>query len=100
VALVVGVIIGVVASRARSHPQEPAPPQREAAAVPDSPAAAQIEPEAGWAPPGVRIGMEDVVSELERRYQGKRVEDDEEKPRRRAPPVTTADDEPAAPEEV
>ena len=85
-ALVAGVAIGFGASwlvrpRPRPQPAEPAEP-----ALVD---AAPLVEEPPAPPEPVRIGMEDVVSELERRYQGRQADGPGEKRagsrRRRAP---------------
>jgi hypothetical protein len=58
---------------------EPASPEEAAPAAPvEEPAAAEDEE----AP---RIDMEDVVSELERRYQGRRAEEEKERAKRKPP---------------
>ena len=54
--------------------QEPAASAQEVAAE-------QVPARAGETP---RIDMEDVVSELERRYQGRRAEEEKERARRKA----------------
>jgi hypothetical protein len=106
-ALTAGLILGVLASRlftrsptvpAVPSPQEPAPlaeapapevvSQEEPASQPAAPEESQPESEpepapatAAAEPEPVRISMEDVVSELERRYQGRQAEAASEKPR-------------------
>jgi hypothetical protein len=57
---------------------EPAPPQE--APAPEEPAAAEEESTAEVP----RIGMEDVVTELERRYQGRRAEEEKDRARRKS----------------
>jgi hypothetical protein len=104
-ALTAGLILGVLASRLfSSSPTAPAvPPAQEPALLAEPPAAevasqeepaaqpaateeSRPEPEPAPAPAvaqaePVRISMEDVVSELERRYQGRQAEAASEKPR-------------------
>jgi hypothetical protein len=90
-ALAVGVAIGWVASWL-VRPRRPAPAESAQPAEPALVEAAPLieEPPPPPAPPEpVRIGMEDVVSELERRYQGRQADTPSEKRagsrRRRSP---------------
>jgi hypothetical protein len=75
-ALVAGVAIGLAASwlvRPRPHRQPAEPAEAEPTLVEAAPLVE--EPPPPPAPPEpVRIGMEDVVSELERRYQGRQAD--------------------------
>ncbi len=105
-ALTAGLILGAIGSRlfqkspSAVAPAAPAPPPPEEP-LPPAPTPAAEEsgpepqpqvvqepepPEAAPAPPApapepVRISMEDVVSELERRYQGRQADGTAEKPR-------------------
>ena len=78
-ALAAGVAIGFLASwlvrpRPRAEPAEPAEPALvEAVPLVEEPPPPPAPPEP------VRIGMEDVVSELERRYQGRQADTPSEK---------------------
>ena len=93
-ALTAGLILGALGARLfhRSPSPTALPPAAIAApepegAVLEAPAAAEPEPEAeptappAPAPEPARISMEDVVSELERRYQGRQADASGEKPR-------------------
>ena len=87
IAAVVGVVAGLLVGRLTSRPSlgEVAVPLAAAATsapteVEEQPTAAPEEP-AAEAP---RIDMEDVVSELERRYQGRRADEEKERARRKA----------------
>jgi hypothetical protein len=93
-ALTAGLILGALGSRlflrspspvataAPPIPEEPAP-QQPAAVEPESspPEAPPAPPAPAPEPEPVRISMEDVVSELERRYQGRQADAAAEKPR-------------------
>jgi hypothetical protein len=102
--IVVGLIVGRLLPRPRaaeapaSAPPSDTAPLPEAAvteevlelvtAPPESEATAEEEPAEGEVP---RIGMEDVVTELERRYEGRRAEEEKERARRkrdREPPAS------------
>jgi hypothetical protein len=93
-ALTAGLILGALGSRLLNRSPAtvtlppvaiPAPEPEEA--VLETPAAEEPEPESQPpaspppAPEPVRISMEDVVSELERRYQGRQADASGEKPR-------------------
>jgi hypothetical protein len=102
-ALTAGLILGALGSRlflkspsaapaAPPPPEVPAPPPPTAAAEEPEPQPQVVQdpepPEPAPAPPApapppepVRISMEDVVSELERRYQGRQADGTAEKPR-------------------
>jgi hypothetical protein len=95
--LAVGVLVGRLLPRPRvsAEPVTPSPstaPPAQAAAAPageaappaaEVPAPAAAEPVRAETP---RIDMGDVVSELERRYEGRRAEEDADKERRRDRP--------------
>jgi hypothetical protein len=101
IAAVAGVAIGVIVGRLlprprateapASAPQSDAVPPTDAAvteevlelvtAPPESGATAEEESSPEEEEP--RIGMEDVVTELERRYQGRRAEEEKERARRK-----------------
>jgi hypothetical protein len=92
--LAVGVLVGRLMPRPRAsaEPVARAPstaPAAQAAAAPAeeaAPPAAEASAPAAAEPVGTetpRIDMGDVVSELERRYEGRRAEEDGEKERRR-----------------
>jgi hypothetical protein len=91
--LAVGVLVGrlVPRPRASAEPvtrapstappvQATAPPAEEEAPLAPGAASTAAEPVRAEAP---RIDMGDVVSELERRYEGRRAEEGDEKERRR-----------------
>jgi hypothetical protein len=85
IVVIAGVAVGVLLGRltAPSRPSggsaaEPVAPEEAPAAPVGEPAV----PEEAEAP---RIDMEDVVSELERRYQGRRAEEEKERARRKPP---------------
>jgi hypothetical protein len=90
VAAVAGLAVGVVVGRLIPRPRasaEPvtqapatAPPAQAAAPAAEEAAPAAAEPLGAETP---RIDMGDVVSELERRYEGRRAEEAAEKERRR-----------------
>jgi len=97
--LAVGVLVGRLMPRpgASAEPVTRAPSTAPAAQAAASPAEEAAPPAAGApapAPAGAepvpaetpRIDMGDVVSELERRYQGRRAEEDADKERRRDRP--------------
>ena len=94
-ALAAGLILGTVGSRFFFRPASPAPPIEESpppppqapepVAAPPPPPQPEPEPE----PEPARISMEDVLSELERRYQGRQADPSAEKRqggKRRRPP--------------
>ena len=90
VAAVAGLVVGAIIGRLIPRPGAGAgaPPLKDGGAVAEAPAETVEEaapsPEASPAQ-APRIGMEDVVSELERRYQGRRAEEqDEDDSRRRS----------------
>jgi hypothetical protein len=87
-ALTAGLILGALGARLfQRSPSTPAlPPAASAAPEPEeavlqAPAAEEPEPAPAPEPEAVRISMEDVVSELERRYQGRQADASGEKPR-------------------
>jgi hypothetical protein len=93
-ALTAGLILGALGARLfqRPPPTLTLPPAATAAPEPEeatlqTPAAEEPEPDPqpvtppAPAPEPVRISMEDVVSELERRYQGRQADASGEKPR-------------------
>jgi hypothetical protein len=90
-ALTAGLILGALGSRLfmRSSPRvTPVAPPTPEEPAPQPPAAVEPEPAPPPDPPApapepepVRISMEDVVSELERRYQGRQADAAAEKPR-------------------
>lgn len=88
VAAVAGLVVGAIIGRLIPRPGAGAgtPPREEGRAVAEAPAETVEEAAStreGTAAQAPRIGMEDVVSELERRYQGRRAEEQEEEERRR-----------------
>ena len=93
-ALTAGLILGALGSRLflrSTPPVTPVAPPIPEEPAPEPPAAFEPEPAPPEAPPAppapapepepVRISMEDVVSELERRYQGRQADAAAEKPR-------------------
>jgi hypothetical protein len=87
IAAVAGVAVGVVVGRLIPRPKPPVSeaaasqePAVAAAGVPVGSTTAEGEPAAAEVP---RIGMEDVVTELERRYQGRRADEERERARRK-----------------
>jgi len=86
-ALAAGLILGALGSRLLFRPTAVTPPARDLTPAPAPPAASD-EPAPLPAPESVRISMEDVVSELEHRYQGRQADKSAEKrpsSRRRRP---------------
>jgi hypothetical protein len=94
IAAIVGVAAGLLVGRLSSRPSPNeaagllAGPSTSAPAEADQPPATPAEPaaeakeaESAEVP---RIDMEDVVSELERRYQGRRADEEKERARRKA----------------
>jgi hypothetical protein len=89
-ALAAGLILGALGSRLLVRPAAVIAPAQEVPPAPAAPAmpAASAEPTPPPPPEPVRISMEDVVSELEHRYQGRQADKPAEKrpsSRRRRP---------------
>ena len=84
-ALAAGLILGAIGSRFFFRPSPPPPPIEESpppppeAAEPVAPPPPADPPEPEPEPEPARISMEDVVSELERRYQGRQADPSAEK---------------------
>ena len=90
VALAAGLILGALGSRLLFRPAAVTAPARVVPPAPAAPATpvASNEPPPPPPPEPVRISMEDVVSELEHRYQGRQADKPAEKrpsSRRRRP---------------
>ena len=98
----IGVIVGRLTQRVEStraapseHALAPSTDQLGAPGPPavDEPQLVDVEPageEPSPTPEPLQIGMEDVVSELERRYERRRAEHEADKPQRRARQVPPA----------
>jgi hypothetical protein len=92
-ALTAGLILGALGSRLLFRPAAVTAPAQDVPPAPAAPAApatlvASNEPPPPPPPEPVRISMEDVVSELEHRYQGRQADQPAEKrtsSRRRRP---------------
>jgi hypothetical protein len=77
-ALAAGLILGTLGSRLLFRPSAITSPAQDVPPAPASPAASN-EPTPLPPPEPVRIPMEDVVSELEQRYQGRQADKPAEK---------------------
>ena len=81
-AVAAGAVLGFLGARLAARPAQPEPAPGDTVVSGDTVIPQPEEPtEEQEAPPPapVRIGMEDVVSELERRYQGRQAEGGAEK---------------------